>query len=71
MQMSTQCSMKRLLSEHEKLVRLRALIAIGTEQAERGDVVEYNQAFRDDAKRSTLRHFAAGEKPQSSFLTFQ
>ncbi len=46
-----------LLSEHEKLIRLRAMIAIGAEQAERGEVVEYNQAFRDDAKRSALQRF--------------
>ncbi len=56
-----------LLSEHEKPIRLRAMIAIGVEQAERGDVVEYNQAFRDDAKRSALRRFAAGEKSHPHF----
>lgn len=55
------------LSEHEKLIRLRAMIAIGVEQAERGDVVEYNQAFRDDAKRSALRRFASGEKSHPHF----
>ncbi|MGI8486012.1 MAG: hypothetical protein ACR2OU_17345 [Thermomicrobiales bacterium] len=52
-----------LLSEHEKLVRLRAMIAVSTEQAERGEVVEYDRGFRDDAKRSALRRFDAGEKP--------
>ncbi len=52
-----------LLSEHEKLVRLRTMIAVSTEQAERGDVVEYDRAFRDDAKRSALRRYAAGENP--------
>lgn len=44
-----------LLSEHEQLIRLRAMSAIGAEQAERGEVVEYNQAFRDEAKRSALQ----------------
>ncbi|MGI8405506.1 MAG: hypothetical protein ACR2OE_12220 [Thermomicrobiales bacterium] len=44
-----------LLSEHEQLIRLRAIIAIGVEQAERGEVVEYNQAFRDEVKRSALQ----------------
>ncbi|MGI8486713.1 MAG: hypothetical protein ACR2OU_20950 [Thermomicrobiales bacterium] len=52
-----------LLSEHEKLIRLRAMIAIGAEQAEHGEVVEYNQAFRDEVKRSALQRFATGEKP--------
>lgn len=50
-----------LLSERERLVRLRELIALGVEQANRGELIEYNQEFREDAKREALRRFAAGE----------
>ncbi len=50
-----------LLAEHEHLVRLRNMIAIGVDQANRGEVVEYNEQFRIDAKREALRRFAEGE----------
>lgn len=50
-----------LLSERERLVRLRELIALGVEQANRGELIEYNQEFREDAKREASRRFAAGE----------
>ena len=50
-----------LLSERERFLELKAMIAIGVEQAQRGELIEYNEQFREDAKREALRRFAAGE----------
>jgi Arc/MetJ-type ribon-helix-helix transcriptional regulator len=50
-----------LLAEHERLVELKAMIAVGVDQARRGEVVEYNEQFRIDAKREALRRFSEGE----------
>lgn len=50
-----------LLTERQRLAHLRGLITVGAEQAERGDVVEYDEQFREDAKRDALRRFAASE----------
>ena len=50
-----------LLTERERLMRLRKLVAIGVEQANRGDVVEYNDQFRKESKQAALKRFAAGE----------
>lgn len=52
-----------LLSERERLVRLRELVALGVEQANRGELIEYNQEFREEAMRSALRRFAEGDVP--------
>jgi hypothetical protein len=51
------------LNESEKYLHLKALIAVGVEQAERGEVVEYNEEFRKEALASTIRRAAAGEEP--------
>ena len=50
-----------LLSERERLSHLRDLIAVGVEQAERGELVEYNEQFRQEVRREALCRFAAGE----------
>ncbi len=52
-----------LLSERERLVHLRELVALCVEQANRGEVIEYNQEFREEAMRSALRRFAEGDVP--------
>lgn len=52
-----------LLAERERLLHLRQLIARGVEQANRGELIEYNQEFREEAMRSALRRFAEGDVP--------
>lgn len=52
-----------LLSQRQRLAHLREMIVKGAEQANRGELIEYNQDFREDAKRSTLRRFAKGDAP--------
>lgn len=54
-----------LLSERERLARLREMIAIGVEQAQRGDVVPYDDAFRREARLRARQRIANGEKPSS------
>jgi|GEM_PF-2957731 len=51
------------LEDYEKLQHLRALIAVGMEQSERGEVFEYNEDFRREAMESAYRRAAAGERP--------
>jgi Arc/MetJ-type ribon-helix-helix transcriptional regulator len=51
------------LSEHEKFVRLKALIAVGVEQTERGETIEYTQELRREIRESARRRYLAGEKP--------
>ncbi len=50
-----------LLSERQRLVHLRELIAVGVDQAARGETIEYDEQFREDVRQEALRRFAAGE----------
>lgn len=50
-----------LLAERERFLELKAMIAVSVEQAQRGELFEYHEQFRQDAKRDALRRFAAGE----------
>lgn len=50
-----------LLAEQVRLGRLRDLIAVGTEQAKRGEVVEYNEQFREESRRAALEQYKSGE----------
>ena len=52
-----------LLIEGDRLNHLRALVAKGAEQARRGELIEYNEQFREEAKRSALRRYAEGDVP--------
>jgi Arc/MetJ-type ribon-helix-helix transcriptional regulator len=52
-----------LFEEHERLVHLRKLVALGAEQARRGEPIEYNDRFREEAIQSALRRFAEGDVP--------
>jgi putative addiction module CopG family antidote len=51
------------LEQHEKYLHLKALIAVGVEQAERGEAVEYTQELRREIRESARRRYLAGEKP--------
>jgi len=53
-----------LLFEDDRLNHLRGLVAKGVEQARRGELIEYNEQFREDAKRSALRRLAKGDVPE-------
>lgn len=50
------------LEEHERLLHLRELLAVGAEQVARGEVVPYDDEFRRTARENALRRLAAGER---------
>ena len=51
----------RVLVERDTLERLRALIAIGDEQAARGEVVEWTPDFMDRLKRQSVENVRLGK----------
>jgi putative addiction module CopG family antidote len=51
----------RALEERDKLARLRALIAVGIEQCERGEVVPWTPDFMDRVKRESEEHLRLGK----------
>jgi antitoxin ParD1/3/4 len=52
-----------VLEEYERLLHLRELLAVGAEQADRGEVIPYDDEFRTKARENALRRLAAGESP--------
>ena len=52
-----------LLAERERFLELKRLMAVSVEQAERGELIPYDEAFREEAKRSVMRRFAEGDVP--------
>jgi Arc/MetJ-type ribon-helix-helix transcriptional regulator len=52
-----------LLEERERLLHLRELLAVGAEQAARGELIPYDDEFRRKARENALRRLAAGESP--------
>lgn len=52
-----------LLSEQVRLGKLRELVGAGAAQARRGELIPYDEKFREDARRSALRRFAEGDVP--------
>lgn len=50
-----------LLNEVERLDHLSRLIAVGADQAARGEVIPYDDALRAEMRESARRRFAAGE----------
>ena len=52
-----------VLEEQERLMALRAAIAIGDEQIERGEVVLYTPELREEIKREALQMVREGRKP--------
>jgi antitoxin ParD1/3/4 len=57
-----------LLEEQEKLGQLRAALAIGEEQSERGEVVEYTPELRAGVLRQVREMAADGRKPKADVL---
>ena len=53
----------RLLEEHEKMEHLRSLLAIGLEQARRGELVEFTPELMEDIRRRAHERFLRGEEP--------
>ena len=51
------------LEERERFLALKADIAAGFEQAERGELIEYTSELRDELIQSAIRRGAAGERP--------
>jgi Arc/MetJ-type ribon-helix-helix transcriptional regulator len=52
-----------LLDERERFNHLRKLLAVGAEQAARGELIPYDDEFRAEARRVARERLAAGEKP--------
>jgi antitoxin ParD1/3/4 len=53
----------RLLDEHQRVQHLRALLAVGLEQAQRGELVEFTPELVDDIARRAKERFLRGEEP--------
>jgi antitoxin ParD1/3/4 len=53
----------RLLEEHEQKEHLRSLLAVGLEQARRGELVEFTPELMEDIRRRAHERFLRGEEP--------
>jgi antitoxin ParD1/3/4 len=53
----------RLLEEHEKLMHLRSLLAVGLEDERRGDLVDYTPEYEENLSRRVEERFRRGEEP--------
>lgn len=53
----------RLLEEHEKLMHLRSLLAVGLEDERRGDLVEFTPEYEENLSRRVEEKFLRGEVP--------
>lgn len=53
----------RLLDEHDRRRRLRALLAVGVEQADRGELIEYTPELLNEISREAEESFLRGETP--------
>ena len=51
----------QLMAEHERFQRLRAAVAEGYDQAERGETVPYSTTLMDQLKREAAEAARAGE----------
>ncbi len=57
-----------LLDEHEHTERLRAALAIGFEQLERGEFVAYTPTFFEEAKQRAKENAARGHQVNPDVL---
>src|SRR3954467_5664506 len=55
----------RLLEEHEQVVHLLSLLAVGLEDERRGDLIDYTPELMDDIYREAEELFRRGEEPDS------
>ena len=53
----------RRLEEHEQLMHLRSLLAVGLEDERRGDLVEFTPELMDDIYREAEELFRNGAEP--------
>jgi antitoxin ParD1/3/4 len=53
----------RLLDEHQRRQHLRSLLAVGLEQAQRGELVEFTPELVEDIVRRAKERFLRGEEP--------
>jgi len=53
----------RLLDEHQRVQHLRSLLAVGLEQAQRGELVEFTPELMEDIHRRAEERFHRGEEP--------
>jgi antitoxin ParD1/3/4 len=53
----------RLLDEHQRVQHLRSLLAVGLEQAQRGELVEFTPELFEDIDRRVEERFLRGEEP--------
>jgi antitoxin ParD1/3/4 len=53
----------RLLDEHQSVQQLRSLLAVGLEQAQRGELVEFTPELFEDIDRRVEERFLRGEEP--------
>jgi antitoxin ParD1/3/4 len=53
----------RLLDEHQRVQHLRSLLAVGLEQAQRGEFVEFTPELMKDIHRRAEERFRRGEEP--------
>jgi antitoxin ParD1/3/4 len=58
----------RLLDERDRLQHLRAALAIGLEQIERGEDVEYTPELLDEMDQAALTKFREGRQPKSDVV---
>ena len=58
----------RLLEEHERSEHLRALLAVGLEEAQRGELVEVTPELFDEIDRRVEEMFQRGEEPDRTFV---
>ena len=53
----------RLLDDHERLLHLRSLLAVGLDQADQGELVDYSPALLDDLDQRVEDRYLRGERP--------
>ena len=53
----------RLLEEHEQVMHLRSLLAVGLEDERQGNLVDFTPELMDDIYREAEEMFRRGEEP--------
>ncbi len=53
----------RLLEEREQLEHLRSLLAVGLEEAQRGELIEFTPELMEEIARDAHEQFLRGEEP--------
>lgn len=54
----------RLLEERERLEHLRSLLAVGLDQARRGELIDFTPELMEDIHRRAGERFRRGEQPK-------